>query len=180
MNIEIISSSPRKESITYRLALFLQQQLNDITEHDINIIDVRDWHIGMQQHVFNNVDVTPDNLKPLAERIFKADAFVIVTPEYNGSYSAALKNLLDHFPKQSKKVFGIATASTGALGGMRCTQQLLLYVAALFGIASPHLLVTPFVDKKFDVNGNLLDENFAKATNNFVQEFLWLVEKIKS
>lgn len=179
MNIEIISSSPRNESITYRLALFLEQQLKGKTEHHINLIDVRDWNIGMQQHVFNNLDFTPDNLKPLAERIFKADAFIIVTPEYNGSYSAALKNLLDHFPKQAKKVFGIATASTGALGGMRCTQQLLLYVSALFGIASPHLLVTPFVDKKFDENGNLLDDNFSKATHNFLQEFLWLAEKIK-
>ena len=44
---------------------------------------------------------------------------LLVTPEYNGSYTPALKNLFDHFPKQSRKPFGIVTASPGALGGMR-------------------------------------------------------------
>jgi NAD(P)H-dependent FMN reductase len=32
------------------------------------------------------------NLKPLAKRIFEADAFILATPEYNGSYSPAMKN----------------------------------------------------------------------------------------
>lgn len=178
MNIEIISSSPRKESITHRVALFLCKKLQQTTTHQIGLIDVRDWQLGLFQNVFKSIDDTPENYKPLAAKVFNANAFIIVTPEYNGSYTAELKNLLDHFPKQSKKVFGIATASTGALGGMRCSQQLLQYVAALFGIASPHLLITPFVDKKFDEQGNLLDDNFTKATESFINEFLWLAEKI--
>jgi NAD(P)H-dependent FMN reductase len=110
--------------------------------------------------------------------MFAADAFVIVTTEYNGSYSPALQNLLDHFPKQNKKVFGLAAASTGAMGGMRSTQQLLLLVPALFAIASPQLLVTPFVDKKFDAQGNLLDENFSKSIHLFITDFLWLAEAV--
>ncbi|MFX9123690.1 hypothetical protein ABTN41_19580, partial [Acinetobacter baumannii] len=89
-----------------------------------------------------------------------------------GSYSPALQNLFDHFPKQTKKAFGIASASTGAMGGMRSTQQLLLLVPALFGIASPQLLVTPFVDKKFDENGNLVEESFLKNIHVFTTDFL--------
>ncbi len=44
--------------------------------------------------------------------MFAANAFIIVTPEYNGSYTPAMKNLFDHFPKQIHKPFGIVTAST--------------------------------------------------------------------
>jgi NAD(P)H-dependent FMN reductase len=102
----------------------------------------------------------------------------LLTPEYNGSYSAPLKNLLDHFPKQHHKVFAIATASTGMLGGVRAALQLQELIFALFGIGSPYMLVTPQVDKKFDENGNLLDANFQKSIDIFIREFVWLAEKI--
>ena len=106
MNIEIIAGSPRKESVTHRVALFLQRLLTERTEHNINIIDVRDWALPLlQQEVYTSVDRTPEVLKPLSGRMFDANAFILVSPEYNGSYTPALKNLFDHFPKQSHKPF---------------------------------------------------------------------------
>ena len=178
MNIEIISSSPRAASVTNRLALFLQKYFTEKTNHNIGLIDVRDWNLGLLQNVFSSVDKTPEQYKPLAERIFAANALILVTPEYNGSYSPALNNLLDHFPKQARKPFGLVTASTRAMGGMRASQQLLLLVPALFGIASPQMLVTPMVDKKVDENGNLIDEAFVKNVDVFANEFLWLAENL--
>lgn len=178
MNIEIISSSPRAASVTNRLALFLQKYFTEKTNHNIGLIDVRDWNLGLLQNVFSSIEKTPEQYKPLAERIFAANAFILVTPEYNGSYSPALNNLLDHFPKQARKPFGLVTASTGAMGGMRASQQMLLLVPALFGVASPHMLITPLVDKKFDEEGNLLDEGFAKSIDIFANEFLWLAESL--
>ena len=179
MNIAIISGSPRKGSVTHRLALFLKSQLNEKTAHEVNIIDVRDWNLPLLQDVFMSVEKTPDPFKHLSELMFAADAFILVTPEYNGSYSPAMQNLLDHFPKQNHKVFGVAPASVGAMGGMRASQQLLLLVPALFGIASPYMLITPFVDKKFNAEGQLLDESFRKMTDLFLNEFLWLAETLK-
>jgi len=178
MNIEIISSSPRQGSLTHRIALHLQKYLSTKKQHNVGLIDVRDWRLGLLENVFTSVENTPEQYKSLFGRVFEANAFILVSPEYNGSYSPALNNLLDHFPKQSRKVFGLATASVGATGGMRASQQLLLLVPGLFGIASPQLLITPFIDKKFDAEGNLIDENFAKTIDIFVNEFLWLAEKV--
>lgn len=178
MNIEIISGSPRKDSVSHRVAVYLKKYLTEKTGHNIGIIDVREWNLPLLQHVFSSVENTPDVYKPLAERMFAADAFILVTPEYNGGYSPALQNLMDHFPKQSHKAFGIVTASPGAMGGMRATQQLLLLIPALFGIASPHMLVVPFADKKFDAGNNLVDPGFEKNIDNFVNEFLWLAESL--
>lgn len=178
MNIEIISGSPRKDSITNRVVLFLKKLLEEKTAHNIGIIDVREWNLSFLQEVFTSEVKTPEEYKPLAKRMFDADAFILVTPEYNGSYSPAMQNLLDHFPKQSHKAFGIVTASTGAMGGMRSSQQLLLLIPALFGIASPHMLVIPFVDKKFDEAGNLSDKTFIQYVDAFVNEFLWLAENL--
>jgi len=179
MKIEIVSGSPRKNSVSYRIALHLKAALTEKTNHEIGLIDVRDWEIGLLQDVWKSVDATPDAFKPLAEKVFAADAFILVTPEYNGSYSPALQNLFDHFPKQARKPFGIVTSSVGAMGGMRASQQTLLLIPALFGVASPYMLVTPNADKKFDAEGNLLDQGFTNAIHTFITEFLWLAETLK-
>ncbi|WP_153797563.1 NADPH-dependent FMN reductase [Foetidibacter luteolus] len=180
MNIEIVAGSPSKGSVTYRLALFLKKHFSEKTGHQVNILDVRDWQFPLlQQEVFRSVDQAPEELKPLAKRMFEANAFILVTPEYNGSYTPALKNIFDHFPKQSRKTFGIVTASPGALGGIRASQQIQLLINALFGIGSPYMLVTPHVDKKFDAEGNLVDAAFQKNIDVFVTEFLWLAESVK-
>src|SRR6185503_15810142 len=178
MKIEIISGSPRVNSVTRRVALNLKKWLDTNSEHETDIIDMKDWSLPPVQSVFVSVDRTPDEFKSLAERIFAADAFILVTPEYNGSYSPAMKNLLDHFPKQHHKPFGIVTASPGVMGGIRASQQLLQLIPALFGVASPYLLIVPTVDKKFDEQGNLLDSSFEKSVHNFIAEFLWLAQNI--
>ncbi len=177
MRIEIISGSPRAASGTHRVALHLQKVFED-TGHEIGLIDVRETALPLLQKVFTSVDVTPHEYKELARRMFEADAFVIVTPEYNGSYSPAMQNLFDHFPKQHHKVFGLVTASPGALGGIRAAMQLQQFVMALFGIPSPYMLITPAVDKKFDVEGNLQETGFQKSIDTFIKEYLWLAEKI--
>lgn len=178
MKIEIISGSPRIVSVTRRVALHLKNQLEKDTEHEVDIIEMKDWVVPPVQSVWISPEKVPAEFKLLAERIFNADAFIVVTPEYNGSYSPAMKNLLDHFPKQHHKPFGIVTASPGAMGGIRASQQLLQLVPSLFGIASPYMLIVPAVDKKFSPDGVLVDESFSNAVHNFITEFLWLAEKI--
>ena len=178
MKIVIISGSPRGNSITYRVALHLQGYIASKTEHEVEIIDLREVEMPQLQAIFTSVEGTPEEFRQVSAQMFSADAFILVTPEYNGSYSAAMKNLLDHYPKQHHKVFGIVTASPGALGGVRAALQLQELVYALFGIGSPYMLVTPHVEKKFDAAGNLIDEQFKKAVEIFIKEFLWLSEKL--
>lgn len=178
MKIEIISGSPRHESLTVRVAKFLQKYLSENSEHEVNILDVREYSLPPVQKVWMSLEHVSEEWKGLGERMFSADAFILVTPEYNGGYSPAMKNLLDHFPKQSHKPFGIVTASPGVMGGIRASQQMQLLIGALFGVASPYMLITPLVDKKFDEEGNLLDESFRKPIELFVSEYLWLVKKI--
>jgi NAD(P)H-dependent FMN reductase len=178
MKIEIISGSPRPGSVTHRLALHLQQVLQARTSHEAGVIALKDNIFPPLHSVITSPDAAPEELREVAARVFAADAYIIVTPEYNGSYSPAMQNLFDHFPKQHHKPFGLATASPGALGGIRAAMQLQQFVIALFGIPSPYMLVTPQVDKKFDAEGNLTDEAFEKSVETFLKEFLWLAEKV--
>jgi NAD(P)H-dependent FMN reductase len=158
MRIEIIAGSPRKNSLTQRLALYLKNFFIENTGHEIGLIDLREHPLSHVQKVITSPDDAPVEIRDVAQRMFNADAFIIVTPEFNGSYSPAMQNLFDHFPKQHHKIFGLATASPGALGGLRAAM--------------------PQVDKKFDADGNLLDPSFQKSIDTFVKEFLWLAEKL--
>jgi chromate reductase, NAD(P)H dehydrogenase (quinone) len=178
MRIEIISGSPRERSLTRRIALHLKQRLEEITDHIVGLIDIRDWNLPPVQSVFTSVENTPEEFQSLARRIFTANAFILVSPEYNGSYSPAMKNLIDHFPKQYHKAFAVATGSPGALGGIRAAQQMQSLVDALFGIGSPYMLVVANTEKKFDDKGNLVDKTFDSSVHNFVTEFLWLAENL--
>ena len=181
MNITVISSSPRQESVSYRIALFLKKRFEKETGHSTALVDVRDWlDWDSGQPVYKSLDDCPTAFRPLAEIMFNTDAFIIVSPEYNGGMPYSLKKLFDFFPKQSHKPFAIATSSTGAMGGIRASLALQHFVVALFGILSPYMLITPKVTDKFDEEGNLLDESFQKSVDTFVKEFLWLADKIGS
>lgn len=178
MTIEIISGSPRHNSVTHRSALHLEKVLKEKSGHQVGLIDLRKNVLPHIQSVITSPDNAPAEFKELAERIFAADAYIIVTPEYNGSYSPAMQNLFDHFPKRHHKPFGLVTASPGAMGGVRAAMQLQQFVMALFGIPSPYMLLIPAVDKKFDAEGHLLDPLFEKSVNTFITEFLWLAQNL--
>ncbi|MHA8097988.1 NADPH-dependent FMN reductase [Aquirufa aurantiipilula] len=176
--ILVITGSPRKESNSARIALHLYNRIKQDGEYEVDLLDVREYHLPQFESVFKTVNTTPEAYKSLAEKFFAADAYIIVTPEYNGSYTSTLQNLFDHFPRQQRKVYGVVTATNGSLGGMRASQQLLLFIIALFGIVSPYMLVTPYVDKKFDAQGVLLDETFQAKIDFFLDQFNWLFRKI--
>ena len=84
--------------------------------------------------------------------------------------------MADFYPKTTfaKKAFGIVTVSSGVLGGMRAAMQLQQFVLALWGIASPQMLLVPTVQTKFDKEGEIIDPNFTKSVDTFLKEFLWL------
>lgn len=174
MRIEIISGSPRAESLTIRVAQHLTKQLSTIPDLSVGMIDVKENQWGTVENVCQGSRTAPSVRSHIVSRMFDADAFILVSPEYNGSYSPALKNFLDHFPKQNEKAFGIVTASPGAFGGLRAAVQLQTLIYGLMGIGSPQMLIVPGVDSKFLADGTLTDEKFEESVSLFIDRFLWL------
>jgi len=179
MKVTIISGSPRHQSVTVRVAQYLFDTLSfKYPQHSFELITMNHINLPFVENVWSSINDVPEQHQATAQKIVDADAFILVSPEYNGAYSAAMKNLLDHFPKQSKKVFGIATASPGALGGIRAAQQMQNLICGLFGIPCPNMLTIGGVDKKFSPEAKLIDENYEKVVNGFIQDFVWHAEAI--
>lgn len=103
--ILVISGSPRKESKSFRLAKHLYERLNSEMEFSASLLDIREFQLPNFEKGFDSIDSTPVPLKPMAENFLKADAYIIVTPEYNGSYTAVLQNFLNIFPDRKKSIW---------------------------------------------------------------------------
>lgn len=67
-----------------------------------------------------------------------ADGFIVVSPEYHGCMSNAIKNFFDfHYQQFAGKVFAIATATGGSLG-VSCNSQMRIAIQHCHGWALPY------------------------------------------
>src|SRR5262249_1849607 len=117
---------------------------------------------------------------PFAPSMARADAFVLVVPEYNHGYAGLLKHVLDTCLKEYiHKAVGIAGVSAGPFGGARVIQSLLPVMRELG-------LVTIFwdvnfssVQSVFSPEGELRDEAFIRRIGKFLDELVWMAKTLR-
>ena len=115
-----------------------------------------------------------------SESMNRADALVLVVPEYNHGYPGLLKHVLDtNLKEYIHKAAGIVGVSAGVFGGARMIQNLLPVLRELG-------LVTIFwdvnfttVSSRFDEEGSLLEESFRPRIEKFLDELFWMAETLR-
>jgi len=119
-----------------------------------------------------------------SEIVAKADAFFIVTPEYNHSFPGSLKRMLDsELELYNHKPVAFAGASDGNWGGVRAVESLLTAVRETGLVALSWDVYFPHVDKMFDEQGNILEEHRERYERNLgklFDELLWFARLLKS
>jgi NAD(P)H-dependent FMN reductase len=114
-----------------------------------------------------------------AEAMNRADALVIVAPEYNRGYPGLLKHVLDtNLHEYIHKAAGVVGVSSGIFGGARVIENLLPVLRELG-------LVTIFWDvnvnnvrARFDEGGALVDDSFL-AVDKFLDELVWMATTLR-
>lgn len=114
----------------------------------VDFIDLRDYPMPIYDADIQDNDGFDENALKFQRLLAGYDAFIIASPEYNGSLSAALKNALDWASRPSDEfkmgeVFGgkfaaIITASPGAFGGLRS----LGHLRSILSVLGLHVLPT--------------------------------------
>lgn len=180
MHITILSGSTRLNRQSHRVALALEKWIAYSGTHTAEVLDLAEYRFPVMEEVLHRHPAPPDGLGDFAERIRHSDAHIFVSPEYNGSYTAALKNAVDYLKERefSRKVVGVASVTTGISGGMRAALAMQQLVLGIAGYAIPQMLTVGQVHQRFDEAGNLLDPLFEKNINTFVGNFLWLAEAV--
>lgn len=109
-----------------------------------------------------------------AERIERADAVVVVTPEYNHGYPASLKQAIDllHGPWQRKPVGFVSYG--GLSGGLRAVEQLRQVFAELHATTVRDTVSFHVAWTLFDEAGELVDpDNAVIAAKTMLDELAW-------
>jgi NAD(P)H-dependent FMN reductase len=180
MKIAIISGSTRINRQSHRVSLHLYEMLKNTTAHQAILLDLAEYQFPVFEEVLVRHPNPPKGLEDFAKIIAESDAFIFVSPEYNGSYSASLKNALEYLKENefSRKVVGVASVSAGDMGGIRGAVQMQQLILGIGGYCMPGMYLVPQVQLKFSENGTLLDETFLLKTQHFIKEFLWFAEAV--
>jgi NAD(P)H-dependent FMN reductase len=113
-------------------------------------------------------------LRALEAELAAADAFVVVTPEYNHAYPAALKFLIDSF-SQPWRAKPVALVSYGGIsGGLRAVEQLRLVFAEVHAVAIRDTVSFANARTRFDATGRLLDPDAPRtAMTTMLRQLQW-------
>jgi len=182
LNYTIISGSIRQNRNSHRVSLHLYERLNSEPNSKAEILDLAEANLPVMTDVWDKHPQHTEAYTKLANTLRTTDAFIWVSPEYNGSYTPALKNFIDAFPKSAfyRKPVGVVSVSTGGLGGIRGALNMQELALAVQAYALPQMLLVPQVTAKFDIAGAVTDETFNKQLNLFVSELIWLSEALKN
>ncbi|MFI7339948.1 NADPH-dependent FMN reductase [Streptomyces sp. NPDC050085] len=122
---------------------------------------------------------TTEALALVTPRLAAADAFVFVTPEYNHSFPAALKNAIDWHNEQWHGK-PIAFVSYGGLsGGLRAVEQLRLVMAELNATTIRNTVSFHNAYGAFTVDGRVDDPAVDTAAKAMLDQLTWWAHALR-
>jgi NAD(P)H-dependent FMN reductase len=172
--IPVILGTVRQGRASEHVAKFVLAEVARREGVETEMIDIRELRFPIDDA---GEAIKDPNFSAAVER---ADALIIVAPEYNHGYPGLLKHALDSNLKEYiHKAVGICGVSAGSFGGTRVIENLLPVMRELG-------LVTIFwdvnfgqVQKIFDEAGNLLDQAYIGRTDKFLKELIWMARVLR-
>ncbi len=184
--IKIILGSTRPNRVSEKLVPWINENLAD-KGTELEVLDLRNYPMPfydqpMPPSLVKDGQYGNEMVRAWASKIKEADAFLIVSPEYNHGYSAVLKNALDSvYAEWNGKP--IAFVSYGSVGGARAVEQLrqvaielqMLPIRSAVHIPSPW----NFLDETGAFKPGTLDP-FTKPLLGMFEQLVGLVHKMES
>jgi chromate reductase, NAD(P)H dehydrogenase (quinone) len=163
--ITIISGTNRKYSNTYKIAQEYQLLLQK-KGIETGIFSLEDVNVLQYDDAFEKIE---------NEILIPTTHFIIISPEYNGSFPGVLKLLFDNSRSHEiwfyKKALltGVATGRAGNLRGMDHLADVLNYIKIT---VHPNKLPISVVNSVVDKGGKITDKNTLNAINLQLDEFI--------
>ncbi len=188
----IFAGSTRQASFNRKLA-YAAASLARASGADVTLIELADFDVPIYNADLEAKGTPPDVMK-LKQIMFEHPAWIICSPEYNGSYTALLKNTIDWasspvksdpawqdgFKSFTGKVVGVLSASPGALGGLRSQNHLVPLLLNLQCWVAPKAFALGKAAEAFDADGKLLNAFHVKQVQAVVDQVLFASERLGS
>jgi len=185
LSIPVIYGYVRSDRVGIRAARFVCDQLRAVG-HAPTLVDPAEIDLPLLDRMYKEYPAgeAPQPLEALATLYREADAFVVVSGEYNHLPPPALVNLLDHFLNVYYwRPAGIVTYSRGSFGGVRAGVHLRDMLAELGMLTTSTALAYPRVGAAFDAEGAPVPEQAAgleKRFGRFASELTWVAEALQA
>jgi len=147
LKLALIYGSTRPGRLCDKVAAWAASQISNDSQFTLDAID--------PAHPPAEHATESENSSWLRERIGRADAFIVVTPEYNHGYPASLKSLIDSVGHEwhAKPVAFVSYG--GISGGIRAAEQLRQVFAEMHAVTIRDSVALPMAWELFDAEGNL-------------------------
>ena len=184
-NIAIISSSVRIGRQSHNVALYFDKYIKENNLAASEILDLKEFNFPVLEERLSKMPAPTDAAKLFSEKISKADAVIMVFPEYNGGYPASLKNAIDLlYNEWYHKPIGLVSVSSGNFGGVNALALLQSVLLKIRAVPVSATFPVTMVQDNFDANGNALNKDVTdKRAAAFLKEISWFAEafsKMKS
>jgi NAD(P)H-dependent FMN reductase len=152
-------------------------------KHEVTLIDPLDYPLPLLDKMYKEYppDEAPETLQRMAKVIIPADAYIVVSGEYNHTVPPALANLMDHFlDEYFRKPSAIVCYSAGAFGGVRASIALRSMLAEMGMSSIPSVLPIPSVQNAFSDDGTPADEKYEQRAAKFLDELEWYAYALRA
>lgn len=174
LNIPVILGTVRKMRRSEQAARFIHDEVAKREGVETQLIDIAKLRLPVN-------DAGEEAQDPsYGEAIKKADALIIVSPEYNHSFPGMLKHVLDTaLSEYVHKPAGIVGVTSHSFGGTRMIENMLSVFREL-GLVAIFWDINFFnVGDAFDESGRLLDQAFIPRTDKFLKELIWMAKTLR-
>ena len=176
IKVALIYGSARKGRFCDTVARWAAEQIARHSDFALEVIDpaIDAAHGGPED---GSLQGTPS----LWQRVAGADAFIVVTPEYNHGYPAPLKSLIDSVGAEwhAKPVAFVSYG--GISGGLRAVEQLRLVFAELHTVTIRDAVSFAGAWEQFDEAGRLLHpERHQRAMAAMLARLRWWATALRN
>lgn len=181
LNIAVFYGSVRSQRQGIKAARFICNQCRE-RGHEVSLIDPVEYAVPLLDKMYKEYEPAeaPKVLQELAAVIVPADAYIVVSGEYNHTVPPALANLMDHFLEEYfQKPSAIVCYSAGPFGGVRAAMTLRAMLAEMGTSSIPSILPIPRVQNAFDDEGTPADENYLRRAGKFLDELEWYAKAMQ-
>jgi NAD(P)H-dependent FMN reductase len=148
----------------------------------VDVLDLRDWALPMFTETFASVG-DPGNpafsapvVRQWNQKVAEGDAYLFVTPEYNHSVPAVLKNAIDSvfatFAFRGKPSACVAY-SGGLAAGVRAVEHLAHIAIEAEMVPLRNSVIIPFVAGAFGDDGQPRDPSTSAAAKILLDDLAW-------
>lgn len=171
--IPVLLGTVREGRTSEAVAMYIEDQLAKRENVESVLVDPRELDLPGDGS---------DAKDPMYGDITKrADAFFIVTPEYNHSFPGSLKRMLDsEYPNYKHKPVAVAGVSSGPWGGIRAVQSLMLALRKLGLVLLQEDVHVAHSKEAFDKQGNPTNKHLASSVNKVIDELILLAEVLQT